>query len=139
MSSRFAIVLALGCLLAACGGGAAPAASSAAANAKPASASAKPAGSAAASAPASGAAGATKISVAYSVASPGFWPLYMAADTGIFQKNGLDVAVQIIPGATNVAAAMVSSQIQFAQFGGGAAMSAAANGSDLVILGVLIP
>ncbi len=83
-------------LLCACGGVAAPVASTG-------SAPAKPTGSAAAS----GGAGLTKLSVAHSVASPGFWPLYMAADTGIFARNGLDVSVQIIPGATNAAAAMV--------------------------------
>jgi NitT/TauT family transport system substrate-binding protein len=115
-------------LLCACGGVAAPVASTG-------SAPAKPTGSAAAS----GGAGLTKLSVAHSVASPGFWPLYMAADTGIFARNGLDVSVQIIPGATNAAAAMVSGQIQFAQFGGGAAMASAVNGSDLLILAVIIP
>ncbi|HEX6512736.1 MAG TPA: ABC transporter substrate-binding protein, partial [Chloroflexota bacterium] len=35
--------------------------------------------------------------------------------------------------------ALVSGQIQFAQFGGGAAMSSAVNGSDLVILAVVVP
>src|SRR5207245_377618 len=35
--------------------------------------------------------------------------------------------------------ALVSGQLQFAQFGGGAAMSSAVNGSDLVILGIVVP
>ena len=104
-------------------------------------ASAKPAAggtsAVASGAPASG--GGTKIAVAYSVGSPGFWPLYMAADTGIFQKNGLDATLKLIPGAPTATAAMISGQVQFAQFGGGAAMSAAANGSDLVILAVVVP
>jgi NitT/TauT family transport system substrate-binding protein len=89
--------------------------------------------------PAEPGAGATKLSVAYSVASPGFWPLYMAADAGIFQKNGLDASLQLIPGAPTATAAMVAGQVQFAQFGGGAAMIAAANGSDLVILAIVVP
>jgi len=146
--SASALLGILTCLLAACGGGAAtapaasaPATAAATAPAKPAGASpsAQPATGSGSAAPAAAAQGATRITVAYSVASPGFWPLYMAADTGIFQKNGLDVNVEVIPGAPAAAAAMVSGQVQFAQFGGGAAMSAAANGSDLVILAVMIP
>ena len=138
------LVLALSLLLAACGGAApapGPASASAAAPAKPsaaaASAAAKPSAPSAASS--AGSAGGTKIAVAYSVGSPGFWPLYMAADTGIFQKHGLDATLQLIPGAPTATAAMISGQVQFAQFGGGAAMSAAANGSDLVILGIVVP
>jgi NitT/TauT family transport system substrate-binding protein len=126
--------------------GAGAASAKAAASAKPAGAASGPAGASAkpgaagTGAGASGAAGSgTKIAVAYSVGSPGFWPLYMAADTGIFQKNGLDASLQLIPGAPNATAAMISGQIQFAQFGGGAAMSAAANGSDLVILAIVVP
>ncbi|HLG70217.1 MAG TPA: ABC transporter substrate-binding protein [Chloroflexota bacterium] len=114
-------------LLAACGGAAAPAASPSAS-----AASASAAGSAAAS-------GLTKITVAYSVPSPGFWALYMAADAGIFQKNGLDATLQLVSGAPNAAAALISGQLQFAQFGGGAAMSSAANGADLVILAIVVP
>jgi NitT/TauT family transport system substrate-binding protein len=85
------------------------------------------------------AAGGVKITTSFSVASPGFWPLFMAADTGIFQANGLDASVQAIAGAPASAAALISGQLQFAQFGGGAAMSAAVNGSDLVILTIMVP
>ncbi len=134
-ASQLAVALALSWPLAACGA-TAPAAPSASSgtSAKPAAA-----GSDAASASGAPIADAAKVSAAYSVASPGFWPLYLAADTGIFQKNGLDVALQLIPGAPTAAAAMISGQIQFAQFGGGAAMSSAANGSDLMIVTVMIP
>jgi len=73
------------------------------------------------------------------VASPGFWPLYLAADSGIFQKNGLDATLQLVSGAPAAAAALTAGELQFAQFGGGAAMSAAANGSDLLMLAIVVP
>jgi NitT/TauT family transport system substrate-binding protein len=154
--AKLGALLALTWLLSACGGAAAPASATAvpakppasasgAATAKPspgasAAAAAKPsAGGSAAAASGQASTAATIITVAYSVASPGFWPLYMAADAGIFQKNGLDATLQLVSGAPAAAAALTAGELQFAQFGGGAAMSAAANGSDLIMLAIVVP
>ena len=140
---KLSLALLLLVLFSACGSLTTPSAGSAAT--KPSTAgsspvSAKPAAaSTAPSAGGSAAGGGVKITAAYSVASPGFWPLYMAADSGIFQKNGLDASLQLVSGAPASAAALIAGQLQFAQFGGGAAMSSVVNGSDLLILAIVVP
>ena len=123
---------------------------SAAASAKPATtsasaqASAKPA--AAASAPASSAAsaasaklpGTTKINVSFSQITGNEIPLWMAAETGILQRHGLDASLQLIEGNKGIAA-VVSGEVQFADIGGSQVLSAAAGGADLAVIGVIGP
>ena len=136
--------------LAACGG-AAPASSSAPpasppASAKPAAssaASAKPVASGAASAKpaASGSAAAAaggKLVTSYSEIYEGQIPVWVAQDGGIFKQNGLDVEQNYIASA-NVIAALVSGQVAIAQGGGSEALSAAAGGADLVVIGNVVP
>src|SRR5579862_909576 len=153
-----------GCLLlvlslAACGGGAAPATSSApssspAAAAKPASAApasiAKPAasasvaGSAAANPAGSGsvaakpaASGLQHIEAAYSQASITQTPMYVAADLGMFNKYGLDVAAKQI-GGTQQIPALVSNEIQFAGVGASEIANANLGGSAIVIIATAV-
>ena len=138
-------------LLAACGGSAstapsAPAASkpaaSAAASAKPAAsgaAPAKPAASTAAPASAkpaaSGQAAAsgagTKLTVSYSAVVPMTLPVWVAADEGIFKKNGLDVNLTYIESSKGIPA-VISGEVQIANIGGPETLSAVAGGADLV-------
>ena len=151
-------VLLLSSALAACGGGAgAPASSSAApaaskpaastsAAAKPATsgaASAKPAASGGASAKpaASGSAAAAaggKLVTSFSEIYEGQTPVWVTQDAGIFKQNGLDVEQNYIASA-NVIAALVSGQVAVAQGGGSEALSAAAGGADLVVIGNIVP
>ena len=95
-------------LLVACGGPAAPAAPSASPAAS--SAASKPATANASAATADSAkpgAGGMALNVAYSQATAGFGPLYIAKDAGIFQKNGLDVALKRITGTSQLPALVV--------------------------------
>ncbi len=150
--SKFVTVLSLALLLAACGGeAAAPASSSpatpASAAAKPASApastaaSAKPAASASAKPAASGSAQATtsgKLQTAFSEIYNGQVPIWVAQDAGLFKQAGLDVDQTYIA-SSNVIAAIISGQVPIAQGGGPEALSAAANGADLMFIGNVVP
>jgi NitT/TauT family transport system substrate-binding protein len=158
-SALRAFPVSLALLLAACGGGASPAApasTSAAASvaaapssaaAKPAasvvaSASAKPAASSAGSAgasaaaksaasgSASAAAGGQKISSFYSTVSATFTPLWIAKEAGIFQKNGLDVEVQLIQNPQGTAA-LLANQVQIGLGGAADLLGPNTNGADL--------
>jgi NitT/TauT family transport system substrate-binding protein len=60
----------------------------------------------------------------------------VAQDAGIFERNGLKSTLQLIPGAPTAISALVAGEVQFAQVGGGAALSAAAAGADLKVLTV---
>jgi NitT/TauT family transport system substrate-binding protein len=113
-----------------------PAASGAATSAKPAaSGAAKPAasGSAAAVPVASG-----KLSTSFSEIYEGQIPVWVTQDGGIFKQNGLDVEQTYIASA-NVIAALLSNQVVIAQGGGSEALSAAAGGADLVVIGNIVP
>ncbi|HLG74537.1 MAG TPA: ABC transporter substrate-binding protein [Chloroflexota bacterium] len=145
-----------GLLLAACGGAAspAPASQSAAANApvsvqasaKPAAStsSAKPAASAGAAAASGSAAakpaasGLTNVVASYSNVAGVYIPWWIAQDEGIFAQNGLSVDMKFMAGATTTAA-MLANEVEFGSIGGGDVISAAANGADFVIVGVIVP
>ena len=158
--------VAVGCMalgLAACGGQSAPAVSSppapsapakpagsagAASAAAPASApaSAKPAGSAS-SKPSSGGRAAPASAVAspkagtivatYPAIVTDELPTWIADDTGIFKKNGLNVDHQYIESSTGLAA-LLSNQSQFYE-GGSEAASAFAQGADVEAVMILSP
>lgn len=85
------------------------------------------------------AAQADKVAVAYSNITGGQLGLWTAAEAGYFRNHGLDVDVQLISGGANTVAALVSGQVQVAHAGGSEALSAIANGADLVVLGVTSP
>ena len=62
---------------------------------------------------------------------------WVALDGGFFKKNNLNVDGQLISGGANTTAALVASGIQVAHAGGSEALSAVANGADLVIVATL--
>ncbi len=80
-----------------------------------------------------------KLSVSYSNVIASNLPEWFAREAGIFQKNGLDVDLQLIEGGSRGVAALLSGQTQIAQLGGSEVLSAAAEGGDLVVLGTLVP
>ncbi len=147
-----AAALAAALALAACGGAAAPASTPAAsgAAASPATSasaatSAKPAASTAASAAASASASAAikpaaagAILVSYSELSASNQQAYVAQEQGIFQKNGLNVDLRLIPSTTGVPA-LIAGETNIAQLGGSEALAAAVGGADLVITASLAP
>jgi NitT/TauT family transport system substrate-binding protein len=144
ISVRVLPPLALASLLAACGGGAAPAASPsspAPASAKPAtSASAKPAASGAASAKPAASAGAVpsipagqkvKIVTATGVPSVVFTPMWIAADNGLFAKYGLDATLQANLEGVKQAQAIVAGDVQIGNVGGAEILNSQAGGAAL--------
>ena len=96
---------------------------------------AKPVGPAA-TAPATGAAPVVKMSIAYSEIVFSNLPLWVAKESGIFEKNSLDVDLQQIS-SSNAIAALLSGQVQAAHAGGSEALSANLSGADLEIVGVV--
>lgn len=78
------------------------------------------------------------LEVSYSELVPDSLALWSAADGGYFQKNNLDVTVQIITSAQGIPA-LLSGQINLAVIGGSNALSAAVAGADLEVIAVLAP
>ena len=83
--------------------------------------------------------GPTRISVAYSNISVDFLAPWVAKESGIFLKNGLDVDLQLVSGGSRTMAALLSGQMQVTQQGGAEALSADAGGADVIVLGTLAP
>src|SRR5581483_8323292 len=136
-----------------------PAASAAPASAKPAAstqASAKPAASGAASAKpaASGAAsGAAKpaasgsaaakpaasIKVGYASPQANSMPFWVASETGLWQKNGLNAESILVEGSPKTVAALLGGDIQFALVGSAASVTSNLNGADLELIATAAP
>ncbi len=110
--------------LSACGGAAAPVATSAPVSSASAAASsaAKPAASAAL----------TKIVVSYGELVPQSVPEFLAKDTGIFEKHGLDVDLRLIVSSAEIAS-MVAGETQIGSSGGPIVLSAVSAGADLEV------
>jgi ABC-type nitrate/sulfonate/bicarbonate transport system substrate-binding protein len=62
---------------------------------------------------------------------------WVAVETGVFARHGLNVNAQLIAGGATTTAALLSGQIQIAQAGGSESLSAVAGGADLVIVATL--
>jgi ABC-type nitrate/sulfonate/bicarbonate transport system substrate-binding protein len=65
--------------------------------------------------------GLTKLALANSSTSGDSIPIWVAAEAGIFQKNGLDVDQQLINGAAASMATLISGKVQVGNLGGSAA------------------
>jgi NitT/TauT family transport system substrate-binding protein len=120
----------------------APAASASAASAaaaagqKPAASSAKPAASA--GSPAASAEPA-KLVVAYGNITGTAIPLWIAADTGIFKKHGVDVDLELVKQGQSSVAAMVAGEAQIAMQGGPEVVNVASQNVDVVVVEVGTP
>jgi len=80
----------------------------------------------------------THLTVAYSNISATIMPLWVAKQTGLFEKHGLDLDLQYAASATSVAA-VVSGQMQLATVGLSEVLGAIAGGADLVVLATQVP
>jgi len=75
----------------------------------------------------------TKITVSYSADTPAYLPVFIAKETGIFSKNGLDVQLVRIAGAMAVMA-LIAGESPICQVGGSAVIASNLGGSDAVIV-----
>ena len=80
-----------------------------------------------------------EINVGFSNIAGAELPLWVATDEGYFSRHGLNVKPQLISGGANTVAALLAGQVQIADAGGSEALSAVANGGDLVVVGNLSP
>ncbi len=112
-------------LVAACGGAATP--------------SAAPATSAAAVATATPKPSPISIKSSYGNVTPSNLAPFMAKELGLFEKYNLNVDLTLISGGNASSAALVSGNVQVANFGGTEAMSAFAGGGDVRVVALFVP
>src|SRR5256885_4377502 len=79
-----------------------------------------------------------KIGIAYSNLIADSLSLWVARESGIFARNGLDVDLQYIA-SSNAFAALLAGQGQAASGGGAQGISGPAQGADVVVLANLMP
>jgi NitT/TauT family transport system substrate-binding protein len=79
----------------------------------------------------------TKITVPYAVITVSNLPVWAAAESGIFQKHGLDVNLTYVD--TAEVASLLSGSAQIAQGGGPEVVSANAGGADVVFIATMAP
>src|SRR5712692_11139381 len=70
--------------------------------------------------------GQVKLTVGYSNISVDFLAPWVAKEAGIFEKNGLDVDLELVSGGTRTMTALLSGQMQITQQGVAEALTAAA-------------
>ena len=76
----------------------------------------------------------TKVAVGYSAIAAGHLPAWVARETGIFAKNGLDVQLVYFRAGTTATMALLSRQTPISQLGGPAIVSASLRGADTVMI-----
>jgi NitT/TauT family transport system substrate-binding protein len=76
----------------------------------------------------------SKISVGYSAISGDQLPAWVAKETGIFEKNGLDVQLIFFTGGTTAVMALVSADTPISQVAGAGVINSALAGSDAVLI-----
>jgi NitT/TauT family transport system substrate-binding protein len=80
------------------------------------------------------AAQATRVNVGYSAVSADQLPAWVAKETGIFAKNGLDVPLIFFTGGTTAILALVSGDVPITQVAGPGLVNSALAGSDAVFV-----
>ena len=89
--------------------------------------------------PAPNVAGPSKhISIAYSNLVFDSLPLWVAKESGIFARNGVEVDLQYIA-SSNAFAALLAGQVEATAGGGSEVVSGVANGADVVVITNLLP
>src|SRR5919106_2041308 len=76
----------------------------------------------------------TRLNVGYSAASADQLPAWVAKETGIFAKNGLDVQLIFFTGGTTSILALVSGDVPITQVSGPGLVNSALAGSDAVFV-----
>lgn len=77
---------------------------------------------------------ATRLNVGYSAASADQLPAWVAKDSGIFAKNGLDVQLIFFTGGTTAILALVSGDVPITQVSGPGLVNSALAGSEAVFV-----
>src|SRR6476660_4423362 len=77
---------------------------------------------------------ATHLNVGYSAASADQLPAWVAKETGIFAKNGLDVQLIFFTGGTTAILALVSGDVPITQVSGPGLVNSVLAGSDAVFV-----
>jgi NitT/TauT family transport system substrate-binding protein len=80
-----------------------------------------------------------KIKASYGNVTPANIAPFLAKELGIFAKHGLDVELLLIDGGAPSAAALISGQVQFANFGGTETMSGVAGGAEIAAVALFVP
>lgn len=81
-----------------------------------------------------GASAAEKIRVAYVSLSPTQSPPWIAKETGMFAKHGLDADVILLTGSPRLVQTLIAGDVDYAIVGATAAMRARMRGADVVVL-----
>jgi NitT/TauT family transport system substrate-binding protein len=95
-------------------------------------------GSTGSSSPAPASAALIPLTVSYSEVVADELPLWLALDSGLFKKQGLDVTLTSLSSSNGVPA-LISGQTQLASIGGSEMVSGAASGAKMVYLATLTP
>jgi NitT/TauT family transport system substrate-binding protein len=77
---------------------------------------------------------AEKIRVAFVSPSPTQSPPWIAKETGMFAKQGLDAEIVLLPGSPRLVQTLIAGDVDYAIVGATAAMRARMRGADVVIL-----
>jgi len=75
-----------------------------------------------------------KLNVGYSAISGEQLPAWIAKETRIFEKNGLDVQLIYFTGGTTAVLALVSGEVPISQVAGPAVVNSALSGSDIIMV-----
>jgi NitT/TauT family transport system substrate-binding protein len=81
-----------------------------------------------------GTAAAEKIRVAFVSPVPGFAPAWIAKETGMFARQGLDAEVILLTGSPRLVQSLIAGDVDYAIVGATATMRARMRGADVVIL-----
>ena len=76
----------------------------------------------------------TKMTVGYSAITGAHLPAWLAKETGIFAKNGLDVQLVYVRGGATVMMALLSKETPISQVGGSSIVGASLRGADAVMI-----
>ncbi len=76
-----------------------------------------------------------KARMAFTSLSAVMMPPWVACETGIFTKHGLDVEVIATPTGMEGMNALIAGEVQFLQISGGTSASAALGGADVMVVG----
>ena len=74
------------------------------------------------------------VSIAYTSISPQYSPVWIARETGIFRKNGVNADLIYMRGGVLATQALVSGDVQFINAGGGGVVDAVLGGADIFII-----
>jgi NitT/TauT family transport system substrate-binding protein len=84
----------------------------------------------------SGSAAAQSLKVPFAALSPNYAPLWIAAESGLFKKYGLDVQPIYISAGSVIVPALLSGQVEIANMSSAPALTAWARGAELSAVGV---